>query len=89
MPHYFLNVYNANVALDEEGDDFPDLAAAREKAVLGVRSILAEEVKGGQFDLRGRIEIADESGAILMLVPYSDAVSVRLPEAPADGSVAT
>jgi hypothetical protein len=81
MPHFYLHVRNVKTyAPDEEGEDFPDLAAAREKALIGARSILSEEVKGGALDLRGAIEIADEKGEIVLTVPYSEAVTVQASE---------
>jgi hypothetical protein len=64
MAHYYLNIRNSmGFVRDEEGDDFPDLQAAREKAAEGVRSILSEEVKKGIVDLRGLIELrVDQRG---------------------------
>jgi hypothetical protein len=81
MPHYFLNVRNMKTyAPDEEGEDFPDLAAAREKALIGARSILSEEVKAGSLDLRGAIEIADERGEVVLRVLYAEAVTIEAGE---------
>jgi hypothetical protein len=80
MPHYYLHQRNHIYVSDEEGLDFPDLSAAREQAVIGARSILSEEVKSGSLDLRGAIEIADESGAIIEIVPFQQTVTVRIDE---------
>lgn len=79
MPHYFLHVRNTAYAKDEEGNDFPNLAAAREAAVNGARSILSEEVKHGALDLRGAIEIA-EGETIVLVVPFAEAVAVKTGE---------
>jgi hypothetical protein len=77
MPHFYLHVRNAVAsANDEEGEDFADLAAAREKATAGARSILSEEVKGGLLDLRGAIDIADRTGKIVLTIPYTETVTV-------------
>ena len=78
MPRYFLHVYNRiGHVPDEEGRDFDDLDAATEAALEGVRSVLAEEVRGGALDLDGRIEIADPSGHILRVVPFAEAVEMK------------
>jgi hypothetical protein len=77
MPHYYLHQRNEMYVRDEEGEDFADLDEARKQAVIGARSILSEEVKAGSLDLRGVIEIADDSGIIVEVVPYRDAVKVR------------
>jgi hypothetical protein len=72
MPHYFLNVRNATISVDdEEGENFRDLEAARARAVVSIRAILGDEVTRGKLDLRGRIEIADASGQIVSTLPYA------------------
>lgn len=76
MTHYYLNIQNGNgLTRDDEGEDFPDLAAARQKAMEGVRSILSDEIKSaGSMDLHGCIEIADESGAVVLTLPFREAI---------------
>jgi hypothetical protein len=78
MAHYFLNVVNGiGFTEDEEGDDFPDLAAARAKAVEGIRSILSDDLRTtGEINLRGRIDIVDRHGAIMLTVPFDEAVDL-------------
>ena len=79
MPRFFLHVHNrTGFARDEEGAEFPDLAAARESALVGIRSILSEEVGQGTLDLNGRIDICGENGEVLAAVPFSAAVELRL-----------
>jgi hypothetical protein len=78
MPHYHLNLHNSHVdAPDEEGADFADVSAAREHAVTGIREFLSHEAKGGMVDLRGRIDIADDHGAILLTVPFREAMTIK------------
>jgi hypothetical protein len=79
MPHYYLHQRNEVYVPDEEGDDFADLAEGREKALVGARSILSEEVKQGSLDLRGVIEIA-EGETIVLVVPFAEAIVVRTGE---------
>lgn len=78
MPHFFFHVRNSEGFLeDEEGEELADLDAARAVAVTAVRSIISDESKGGLIDLRGRIEVSDESGRPVLALPFSEAVSVR------------
>ncbi|HVQ07645.1 MAG TPA: hypothetical protein VMS43_04350 [Allosphingosinicella sp.] len=78
MARFYLHVINgAGRAADEEGAELPDAQAAEKRAVEGIRSILADEAKAGRLNLDGRIEIADEHGAIVRIVPFEDALEIR------------
>ncbi len=81
MPRFHLNLYNSSgAALDDEGQDLVDLPTAREIAVGGMRSVLAEEVRHGRLDARGRMEIADERGQVLAVIWFSEAIALCLEE---------
>lgn len=85
MPLYRFNIHNGNgLTEDEEGRDLPDAGAARDEALSGIRSILAEDVLQGRLDLRGRIEILDERDGLLCAVPFAEALRI---EGPDDGPV--
>jgi hypothetical protein len=78
MPHFHLNLHNTHVdAPDEQGADFTDVADAREHAVTGIRDFLSHEAKAGVLDLRGRIDIADDRGAIVLSVPFAEALTIK------------
>lgn len=77
MPQFYLHIHNAHGdAEDDEGSDASSLAEAREKAIKGIRSLLSSEVANGQMNLRGRIDISDQSGKVLLSVPFKDAVTI-------------
>lgn len=77
MPRFHLNLRNTTVsASDEEGVDLADLGEARDRAIAGIRGLLGQELVHGVLDLRGRIDITDDTGASIMVVPFSDAVTV-------------
>lgn len=79
MPRYYFHIRDGiGDARDEEGLEVADADAARAKAVEGIRSILAEDVKEGLLDLRGGVDIADEAGAVVLSVAFADAVELRL-----------
>lgn len=80
MPRYFLHIVNrVGFAPDEEGVELDDLPAAVEQAKDGIRSIISDEARSGRIDLNGRVEIADEAGAILQVVPFPDAFEIVMP----------
>ena len=76
MPHYYFHLHNHVGARDEEGQDLPDLAAAREEAIRGARDLMAEGIKQGEVELDDWIEVQDESGAQVLAVQFRDAVDV-------------
>ena len=79
MARFFLHISNGSgYAEDPEGQDLADLDEARRCAIDGIRSLLSEEARHGQLDLSGSIEIADGDGNILLIVPFSEAVDLRL-----------
>jgi len=78
MPRYFFNVlWGGQKATDLEGQCVPDLDAAREEAIVGVRDIAADSVRSGQpLDLGGRIEIADADGKPLLIVSFREVLVI-------------
>ena len=77
MPRFFLHICNGNgFTEDQEGQDLPDLAAAREAAIKGLRDILAGEMRDGEMNLGSFIEIEDEGHRLLMTVPTDAAINV-------------
>jgi hypothetical protein len=47
---YFHVRVSDELVTDEEGADFPDLAAARREAVLAAREVVAEAIMTGKSD---------------------------------------
>jgi hypothetical protein len=77
MARYFLHIHNSHgEAEDDEGMEATSLSEAREKAVRGIRSLLSAEAENGHMNFKGRIEIADETGKLLLSVPFRDAITV-------------
>jgi hypothetical protein len=78
VPRFYFHIHNsAGTTRDEEGTELPGLAAARDKALNGICSLLSEEVRHGSLDLRGRIDIAGANGEILSSVAFADAVEIQ------------
>lgn len=76
MPHYYFHLYNDMIVADEEGLDFPDLAAARIGAIQNIRGLICETVSRGCINFSHRIDIADASGDVLTSVKFGEAVRV-------------
>jgi hypothetical protein len=77
MPRFFFHVVDGvGTAEDEDGLVLDGVAAARDVAVEGARDILAAEIKYGSIDLNWRIDVADEGGAVVLTLPFSEAVLV-------------
>ena len=77
MPRFFFHLYNDMIVEDEEGLELPDLATAREQAIVGGRELLCEQVRIGRMRLHHRIEVADEKGRIVLKVPFRELVDIE------------
>lgn len=77
MPLYHFNIDNSiGFLADEEGRELAGPDEARAEALKGARSIIAEEVLLGRLDLRGRLEVVDRGGKVLMTIAFSEAVEI-------------
>ncbi len=74
MSRYFFNIRDSDgdVSRDIEGQELPNLDAARAEAISTNREMLGERLlHGGSLDHR-KIEITDESGTILASIDARD-----------------
>jgi Domain of unknown function (DUF6894) len=78
MPRFFFHIADGDRIPDNEGADLPDVSAALKVALAGAREIVAEDLKhGGNLSLTDRIEIQDESGDIVAIVTFGEAVGLE------------
>jgi hypothetical protein len=78
VARFFLHIHNSHgAAEDDEGLEAQSLSEAREKAVMGIRSLLSAEAANGEMNLMGRIDISSEAGQVLLSVPFSEAITVK------------
>ncbi|MHC2109053.1 DUF6894 family protein [Methylobacterium sp. CM6246] len=78
MPRYFLNLrYGRDkLAIDPEGDELPNLDAARERALEAARDLIARTRTSIVRDwFTCAFEIVDEAGHPVLTVPFSDTVA--------------
>ena len=78
VPRYFFDLHNDMDVLDEEGKELPDPQSARAHALREVRQMIHASIdEQGHIDLRHRIEIRDEARAIVDVLHFEDAVTIR------------
>jgi hypothetical protein len=79
MARYFFNVrQDHDLVVDTEGDDFTDLEYARLNAVKAIREMAAAQIKGGEVVADERIEVVDETGAIVVSISFHDVIQEHL-----------
>lgn len=77
MGHYFFHLHECGtVTRDDEGQDMPDLAAARHHAEEAARAIMCAEVNGGDLCLSCHIEIEDRDSGEVTILPFRDAIQI-------------
>ena len=76
MPHYFFSFRDGGELRDDMGMDLPDDEAARDEAVRGARSILADTVKDGRLPLSATVGVEDEEGNRLFDVVFKETVEI-------------
>ncbi|HEY0130878.1 MAG TPA: hypothetical protein VGB57_05685 [Allosphingosinicella sp.] len=75
MPTYYFHLHDRwGSTPDETGREFADPGAVRKHALKAARAMIAEDVSKGCLDLRGRIEVTDNVGNLLLMLPFADAV---------------
>ncbi|MDF2495573.1 hypothetical protein [Sphingomonas sp.] len=78
MARYFFHIRDhSSSILDEEGRELPDRKAAEAKALEAARDTLSHDIKSGFIDLRYRIEVEDDDGIVIHVLPLEDAFVVR------------
>jgi len=76
MPRFYFNVVTDHGRiLDAEGTELSALEEARSEALEDARALMSGAVLEGR-DISGRsVEICNESGEILMIVPFAASIS--------------
>jgi hypothetical protein len=66
MGHFYFHLRTAGQLIrDEEGQDLPNISAARREAVRSARELLAGAIRSGQTNTLDAFVIADETGRAL------------------------
>lgn len=74
MLRFFFNIRrHGSTDLDEEGSELPDLEAARQEALVSLRQLVADVLRGAASQVE-QTEIADADGKVLAVVWWTDAM---------------
>jgi|RifCSP13_3_1023840.scaffolds.fasta_scaffold76056_1 hypothetical protein len=80
MARYFFHVRDGDTLArdDEEGEELPNLEAVRLVAIAGARELLSDAARSGKAgSLRQQIEVADESGQTVLIMPVGHGVGTE------------
>lgn len=73
---YFMHLFNdLGQTPDDEGMDLPDEEAARQRAEVVVRELIAEDVRGGRNQIHITLRIEDQAGGHVFTLAVSAEVS--------------
>jgi hypothetical protein len=76
MPLFFFNVVTSSeTILDLEGEGLSDLRAARVVALANARGSMSDAILRGKNISSRRIEICSEDQTVLLVVPFSEAIT--------------
>jgi hypothetical protein len=82
MPRYYFHIRQGDILIqDPEGIEVAETEALKEEAVEAARDLLADGDLQGLDRREWLYEIADESGATVLTLLFSDAVEPDLPGA--------
>ena len=77
MPKYFFDLHNDVDALDAEGKDLPDVAAAKANALKEAREMIQASVgEEGKINLHHCIQVSDETWDTIYTLQFRDAVVI-------------
>lgn len=75
MPRYFFNIITASGRIvDEEGTELRDLDHARLEAIEDARALMSTAMQDGRTIFGRSIAICNETGDVLMVLSFSEAV---------------
>jgi len=77
VPRFFFHLRDhVHSIIDPDGDELPDLSAAKQKALSAARELLSAEIKTGLIDLRFRVDVEVEAGQVVHSLPFAQAFTI-------------
>ena len=74
----FFNLYNDEVTMDPDGEEFASVADARRSAIVSAREMVAASItRGDSICLKHRIEAVDDHDKIVFTVHFGDVIDLR------------
>ena len=78
MARYFFHLRDGtDLLIDPEGAELDGVEAARKLALTEARNIIGHDAMRGRINLRQRIDVVDEDGALVYSQPFADAVEIE------------
>lgn len=78
MQRYYFHLRNDMSVDDEEGQELPDLEAARGVAAQYALDMSAVSIRErAKLNLHHRIEVANDAGEIVLTVEFGDVVAIQ------------
>jgi hypothetical protein len=75
MPRYFFALHNDVEAVDDEGLELADIAAARVVALKTIAELIHDKIANGErVDLSHSLEVLDGDRRPLLLLPFREMV---------------
>ena len=73
MPTFFFDLIKHNdVIEDDQGQDLPDIEAAKLEGLASARELIADAAKKGILATSPVFRIRNESGDVLATIPFKD-----------------
>ncbi len=80
MPRYYFHIRKGDVLVeDPEGTEVSETEALEDEAIEAARDLLTEGDLQGPDRHEWVFEVADESGATVLMLPFGEAVEPDLP----------
>jgi hypothetical protein len=79
MPRYHFNVVTPTETIDDpEGAELSSLEAARGEAIKDARQLMASAMLSGHDISTRRIELTDDDGQLVLVIPFTDAYTAEI-----------
>lgn len=76
MARFYFRIINDIEVADEDGQELHNLAEAHLKAIEAARDLASASVRLGRLDLKHRIQVQNDAGAVLLTVTFADAIEL-------------
>lgn len=77
MARFFFDLHECgNISKDDEGVERVGLEEIRDAAYRSAREVMCAELVEGRLCLACHIEVRDETGAVVLTVPFREAVTI-------------
>ena len=78
MPLYFFHLLDgSDILLDPDGHELADSDAVPPAALKEARGLIAHDALAGHIDLEQRLEVFDQAGALVHVLEFRQAITIR------------